>query len=134
MSENEINRTMPSLYPLGDASLIESILFTSNFTFDPGTKELPQSTLVFPTYIRVVSTVFCVLVLVVGVLGNLLVPAVLLRNKDMRNSTNFFLLNLSLADLLVLVVCLPTAFVELYSPPDVWLLGQGMCELNSLTQ
>lgn len=86
------------------------------------------SNLVFPSYIRVVSTFFCVLVLVVGVLGNLLVPLVLLRNKDMRNSTNFFLLNLSLADLMVLIVCLPSALYELHSPPEVWLLGKNMCE------
>ena len=86
------------------------------------------SHLVFPTYIRVVYTFFCSIVLLVGILGNILVPVVLLRNRDMRNSTNLFLANLSIADLLVLLVCLPTAFVELHSPPDVWLLGEVMCK------
>ena len=83
---------------------------------------------VFPTYIRVVFTSFCILVFVVGFSGNMMVPIVLIRNKDMQNSTNLFLLNLSIADLLVLLVCLPSAFVELHSPPDVWLLGEQMCK------
>ncbi|KAL7639397.1 UNVERIFIED_CONTAM: hypothetical protein RMT77_009898 [Armadillidium vulgare] len=86
------------------------------------------STLVFPSYIRIVSTLFCVLVLIIGVFGNVLVIVVLLKNKDMRNSTNLFLFNLSFADFLVLVVCLPTALLELNSPPEVWLLGRTMCK------
>ncbi|CAL4062341.1 unnamed protein product, partial [Meganyctiphanes norvegica] len=81
----------------------------------------------FPEYIRVVSTCFCSVVLIVGVFGNILVPVVILKNRDMRNSTNYFLMNLSLADLLVLLVCLPAALVELHSPPQIWVLGKAMC-------
>jgi 7 transmembrane receptor (rhodopsin family) len=41
------------------------------------------------------------------------VPIVILKAKDMRNSTNIFLINLSMADLLVLLVCTPTVLGEI---------------------
>lgn len=56
------------------------------------------------------------------------VPIVILKTKDMRNSTNIFLTNLSIADLLVLLVCTPTVLVEVNSPPEVWVLGEEMCK------
>ena len=54
------------------------------------------------------------LVLAVGVVGNVLVLIVILTSKSMRSSTNLFLLNLSIADLLVLIVCCPNAMIEMY--------------------
>ena len=47
-------------------------------------------------------------------IGNVLVLIVILTSKSMRSSTNLFLLNLSLADLLVLIVCCPNAMIEMY--------------------
>lgn len=44
-----------------------------------------------------------------SVIDTLQVPIVILKTKDMRNSTNIFLINLSVADLLVLLICTPTA-------------------------
>uniref|UniRef100_A0A1A9Z9J1 Thyrotropin-releasing hormone receptor n=1 Tax=Glossina pallidipes TaxID=7398 RepID=A0A1A9Z9J1_GLOPL len=46
----------------------------------------------------------------------------------MRNSTNIFLTNLSIADLLVLLVCTPTVLVELNTKPETWALGPEMCK------
>ncbi|KAK6622440.1 hypothetical protein RUM44_002251 [Polyplax serrata] len=55
---------------------------------------------VFPPYIRTTATVICSLIMGIGVLGNIMVPIVIFKSKDMRNSTNVFLMNLSLADLM----------------------------------
>ncbi|CAG0917328.1 unnamed protein product, partial [Notodromas monacha] len=87
---------------------------------------------VFPEYIRTVSTVVCVLILGIGLLGNSLVPVVIWRNRDLRNSTNLFLVNLALADLLVLLLTLPTALVELQGPPEAWVLGDFLCEWKKI--
>lgn len=46
----------------------------------------------------------------------------------MRNSTNIFLVNLSVADLCVLLICTPTVLVEVNSGPEIWLLGEHMCK------
>ncbi|XP_063981135.1 growth hormone secretagogue receptor type 1 isoform X3 [Diachasmimorpha longicaudata] len=82
-----------------------------------------------PTYIRVTSMVIVIVVMVLGIIGNLMVPLVVLRGKDMRNSTNIFLVNLSAADLCVLLVCAPTVLVEVNSGPQVWPLGEHMCKI-----
>lgn len=83
---------------------------------------------VFPAYIRNTSMVFCVIIMCLGVIGNIMVPIVIFRTKDMRNSTNIFLVNLSVADLMVLLVCTPTVLVEVNSKPETWVLGEEMCE------
>ncbi|KAF4532887.1 hypothetical protein B566_EDAN001491 [Ephemera danica] len=85
---------------------------------------------VFPSYIRTTSMVFCIVILGIGVVGNVMVPIVILKSKDMRNSTNIFLMNLSVADLMVLLVCTPTVLVEVNSPPEVWVLGKEMLTMN----
>lgn len=83
----------------------------------------------FPGYIRTTCMVVCVIILGVGVVGNMMVPIVILKSKDMRNSTNIFLMNLSIADLMVLLICTPTVFVEVNSRPETWVLGEELCEL-----
>lgn len=82
----------------------------------------------FPLYMRIVATLACLVILTVGVCGNLLVPLVVIKTKYLRNSTNLFLINLSVADLLVLIVCMPTVLIELHSRPETWLLGEPMCK------
>ena len=61
--------------------------------------------------------------------GNAMVVYIVLRNRDMRNATNVFLLNLSVADLLVVLICMPSALAEFYGK-DVWYLGPIMCEYH----
>lgn len=58
------------------------------------------------------------------------VPIVIMKTKDMRNSTNIFLTNLSVADLLVLIVCTPTVLIEVNSKPETWVLGRSMCKFG----
>ncbi|XP_011057535.1 PREDICTED: growth hormone secretagogue receptor type 1 isoform X1 [Acromyrmex echinatior] len=81
-----------------------------------------------PAYIRTTSMVACIIVMILGIVGNLMVPLVVLRGKDMRNSTNIFLVNLSVADLCVLVICTPTVLIEINSGPQIWPLGEHMCK------
>lgn len=81
-----------------------------------------------PLYTRLLATCACLFIFLVGVMGNLLVPLVVIKTKYLRNSTNLFIINLSVADLLVLIVCMPTVLIELHSRPETWLLGEPMCK------
>lgn len=83
---------------------------------------------VFPAYIRTTSMVLCIVIMCLGVVGNVMVPIVIFKTKDMRNSTNIFLVNLSVADLMVLLVCTPTVLVEVNSRPETWVLGEELCK------
>ncbi|ELU04431.1 hypothetical protein CAPTEDRAFT_110011 [Capitella teleta] len=46
----------------------------------------------------------------------------------MSTPTNMFLLNLTTADLLIILVCMPSSLVEFHAK-DVWLLGSFLCKL-----
>ena len=92
-----------------------------------GAMQVPEP----PGYILWPTVALLVTVFVVGVVGNLLVIVVVWRNQDMRNSTNFFLVNLSVADLLVIVVCMPPALVDILEK-EQWKFGPVMCECEIL--
>lgn len=77
-----------------------------------------------PIFIPVCVTYLTIFM--VGVLGNSLTCAVILRYRVMRTPTNYYLLSLAVSDLLVLILGMP---LELY---DMWrnypfLLGEGGC-------
>lgn len=80
-----------------------------------------------PLYILVCVSILYTSIFLSGILGNSLVVFVVFMNRDMRNPTNYFLINLSIADLLVIVVCMPSAFMDLYAK-EVWYLGAAMCK------
>uniref|UniRef100_A0A1I8PJW2 G-protein coupled receptors family 1 profile domain-containing protein n=1 Tax=Stomoxys calcitrans TaxID=35570 RepID=A0A1I8PJW2_STOCA len=123
-NDNRLNSTPPTPIVYPTTSFNDSITASnssSNATFD---SEVPE----IPAYIRTTAMVLCIVIMLMGVIGNVMVPIVIIRTKDMRNSTNIFLTNLSIADLLVLLVCTPTVLVELNTKPETWILGHEMCK------
>lgn len=81
------------------------------------------------------SAVYCVayvLVFVVGLIGNSFVIAVVYRSPRMRTVTNFFIVNLAVADVLVIVFCLPATLMSNIFVP--WLLGWFMCKAVAYIQ
>ncbi|KAH8250272.1 hypothetical protein KR026_009773 [Drosophila bipectinata] len=89
-----------------------------DFTFDP----LYRHSLAM-------SIVYCVayiLVFLVGLVGNSFVIAVVLRAPRMRTVTNYFIVNLAIADILVIVFCLPATLISNIFVP--WMLGWLMCK------
>ncbi|CAK9821037.1 Orexin receptor type 2 [Anthophora plagiata] len=67
------------------------------------------------------STIF-----VVGLMGNALVCIAVYRNHTMRTVTNYFIVNLAVADFLVLLLCLP--FTVLWDITETWFLGLTLCK------
>ena len=96
---------------------------------------LDNKSSVMPEYTATISLVFLTSILAVGVMGNLLVIIVILTSKETSGpregrSTNLFLLNLSIADLLVLISCTPSALVEIVMRGDVWIMGKVTSTCN----
>uniref|UniRef100_A0A672YU79 Neuropeptide Y receptor type 2 n=1 Tax=Sphaeramia orbicularis TaxID=375764 RepID=A0A672YU79_9TELE len=60
-----------------------------------------------------------------GFIGNSLVIYVVYKFKNLRTVTNFFIVNLAVADLLVNTLCLP--FTLVYTLYDEWMFGQVLC-------
>ncbi|XP_059144913.1 QRFP-like peptide receptor [Physella acuta] len=81
-----------------------------------------------PDYMYAYVTILNVIIFAVGVIGNVMVLLVMVRMRIMRTRVNYFLASLSVADLLVLVVCQPIAMLVFYTR-EVWVLGSFMCKM-----
>ncbi|OWR50755.1 allatotropin receptor [Danaus plexippus plexippus] len=66
-------------------------------------------------------------VFVIGLIGNLLVCLAVYRNHAMRTVTNYFLVNLAVADFMVLLFCLPATV--LWDVTETWFLGDALCKI-----
>uniref|UniRef100_A0A3B4Z7C6 Neuropeptide Y receptor type 2 n=1 Tax=Seriola lalandi dorsalis TaxID=1841481 RepID=A0A3B4Z7C6_SERLL len=64
-------------------------------------------------------------IILFGVIGNSLVIYVVFKFKNLRTVTNFFIVNLAVADLLVNTLCLP--FTLIYTLYGEWKFGQVLC-------
>ena len=90
-----------------------------------GVKDHPY----IPLYIYILVSVFNSVIFILGIFGNVLVLLVIAKVRSMRTPTNFFLMSLSIADILVLLVCQPAALMEFFAK-DRWFIGRTMCEYN----
>lgn len=95
----------------GTAGYIDVANRTTDVHFDQTT--LPDFGL-FYRHSLTLTAVYCVayaFVFVVGLVGNSFVIAVVMRSPRMRTVTNFFIVNLAVADILVIVFCLPATLM-----------------------
>ncbi|XP_066566964.1 5-hydroxytryptamine receptor 4 [Amia ocellicauda] len=75
---------------------------------------------------RIILTVFLAVIITMTVLGNLLVMVALCRDRQLRKKkTNYFIVSLAFADLLVAVVVMPFAAIELAT--GTWAYGETFC-------
>lgn len=66
-------------------------------------------------------------VFIIGIVGNLLVCYAVYKNETMRTVTNYFIVNLAIADFLVILFCLPPTV--LWDITETWFLGSIFCKL-----
>lgn len=83
--------------------------------------------LAIPLYIYILGSIFNSVIFCAGIAGNILVIIVILKVKHLRTPMNMFLLNLSVADILVLLICQPAGLLEFFGK-DRWFLGKIMCK------
>ncbi|KAL3287942.1 hypothetical protein HHI36_002398 [Cryptolaemus montrouzieri] len=97
-------------------------LATYNQTF--GLEDIEQY--IFPKPWTWVLIFFHFLVFIVGIVGNFLVCVAVYRNHTMRTVTNYFIVNLAVADFLVILFCLPPSVV--WDVTSTWFFGIFMCK------
>ncbi|XP_060602876.1 neuropeptide SIFamide receptor-like isoform X2 [Ruditapes philippinarum] len=85
-----------------------------------------------PEHMIIVYCVSYVLVFVIGLIGNSFVIAVIYKDPSMRNVTNYFILNMSVADIIIAVFCVPfTLLGNIYSG---WRYGAFLCKITPYVQ
>ena len=80
------------------------------------------SNIEIPAYTIKIALFIYAVAFVIGIFGNGLVVIVAFLNKTQHHNfgtTNYCLVNLSVADLLFILVCLPSAILDLFSQ-EVW--------------
>ncbi|KAG7301077.1 hypothetical protein JYU34_015467 [Plutella xylostella] len=63
----------------------------------------------------------------IGLVGNALVCIAVYRNHAMRTVTNYFIVNLAVADFMVILICLPPTV--LWDVTETWFFGTAMCRI-----
>ena len=82
--------------------------------------------------LSIASIILYSLVFVIGLLGNVCVIIILIKFKSMRTLTNVFLVNLTVGDILVILICVPlTLGNTVYRK---WIYGSVMCKLLPFVQ
>ncbi len=112
------NFTTVDMPPLGNSTELSEIAW-QNATNGSAPRGVPLS-----GEIRI--PLYCI-IFVLAVLGNSLVIVTLVQNRRMRTVTNVFLLNLSVADLLLAVFCMP--FTLIPTLLQNFIFGKAMCVL-----
>ncbi|XP_009896233.2 galanin receptor type 2 [Dryobates pubescens] len=74
----------------------------------------------------VIIPLLFLIIFLVGTVGNCLVLAVLLRNGQVKNTTNLFILNLGVADLCFILFCVP--FQATIYTLEGWVFGPILCK------
>ncbi|KAI8521284.1 hypothetical protein Bbelb_010380 [Branchiostoma belcheri] len=72
-------------------------------------------------------------IFVTAIVGNCLVIYTVAVNKKMRTTTNFYLTNLAVADILIAMCCMWVALIKDLTDP-VWIFGDFMCRFNTFMQ
>jgi len=86
-----------------------------------------------PAY-RTVGTVLVGVIFVVGLVGNMLVVAVVTRTRSMHTPTNWYLVSLAVADILLLVAAPLPTLIEYHLLVDQWVLGRPGCSAMVFAQ
>ncbi|KAM4036475.1 neuropeptide Y receptor type 2-like isoform 1-T2 [Anomaloglossus baeobatrachus] len=83
-------------------------------------------------WVQVILITAYSLIILLGLVGNSLVIYMIMKYKNMRTVTNFFIANLAVADLMVDSLCLP--FTLVYTLMDEWKFGSVLCHLLPYAQ
>lgn len=82
---------------------------------------------VYMQHLKLILVILHLSVFITGLVGNSLVCLSVFRNKSLQTVTNYYIVNLAVADFLVILICLPpTVYWDLYL---TWSFGQILCKL-----
>ena len=80
---------------------------------------------------RIVFEIIYIIVILLGVSGNVLVILAVTTIPSMKTVTNVFIANLAVADLIVTTICCPMILIHMLSYPN-WTLGEDTCYFTTV--
>lgn len=108
-------------------SVNASVVCTNEYCVSDEDYILMIEAYIFPSTYEWVLIALHITVFIVGLVGNALVCISVYRNHSMRTVTNYFIVNLAVADFLVILFCLPPSV--LWDVTETWFFGSLLCKL-----
>ena len=101
----------------------------SNNTRDSAVNESHSGNETDPAWIGILEATILCLIMLVAIIGNFLVIAVVYRRRELRRTeTHIFIVNLSLTDIFVALLCMPFSMITAVT--QEWIFSNVLCELN----
>lgn len=85
-----------------------------------------------PVWEIVVKSVIYGIITISSLFGNVLIIVIVMKNKTMKTVTNYYIVNLAVADLMVTLTCTWVTLVD--NLTEGWILGAFFCKLNTFTK
>uniref|UniRef100_A0A8C7VAI1 Neuromedin B receptor n=1 Tax=Oryzias sinensis TaxID=183150 RepID=A0A8C7VAI1_9TELE len=110
----------------------DSEALTPNSTEEPGWWASADGGETVHFIVRCVMTSLYILIIAVGLLGNITLVKIFITNSAMRSVPNIFISSLAAGDLLLLVTCVPVDAFRFFS--EEWVFGEAACKLIPVIQ
>ncbi|XP_054168321.1 tachykinin-like peptides receptor 99D [Oppia nitens] len=113
-----------------DPIVMDTTIIYDNSSSDMSTTEMPpENIFILPIWQQILWTIVFGTMVIVAAGGNIIVIWIVLAHKRMRTVTNYFLVNLSLAD--TMVSTLNVIFNFIYMLNSDWPFGQFYCKISN---
>ena len=88
--------------------------------------------------VEIVKVVVCTLIFITSTLGNTMVVVVVYRERRMRTTVNFLIVNMAVSDCLCTVIVIPKLITQIFTYPAAWLItgavGDALCRIMHFFQ
>lgn len=109
-------------------NLSEMDYTNGEFFYDYSQMDYPGQMKVIPHWQSIIKIAVYVVIMITAIIGNVLIIVVVARNKRMRTTTNFYIVNLAVSDLLVTGFCTWVRLVD--DLTEGWVLGTFFCKVH----
>lgn len=100
--------------------------------FDVSGVDYPGQIKSLPTWEISLKILLYASIIIASVIGNTLVILVVIRNKRLQTTTNYYIVNLAISDMLITIFC---SWVHLVDDlTEGWVLGAFLCKFDSFAQ
>lgn len=107
----------------------DNISNVSDLVFILNASTPSQDANLYPFSLVVPFTIVYVIIFFTGVVGNVSTCVVIAKNKSMHTATNYYLFNLAVSDMVLLISGLPPEMYRIWSP-DTYVFGEAFCVLQ----
>ena len=134
-SENS-SLTMEDTYVVesmcSDCIMNEKKTYFNILTMDVSNISYPGNITMPAMWEVIVKIMFYIPVILLAIVGNITIIMVVARDQRLRTTTNYYIVNLAVADCLVILSCSWVHLVDSITPQ--WVLGAFFCKFNTFAQ